>query len=165
MKDINMTLDEIQNAIHLQLFSGYANNSKLHLDYVTDEDYTRLCELRDRIDHLTDLDEKFKYQFCSDLDTTVLTACGNAYDIGFRIGVSILKCLLNAEIPVLQITHRPAERLEREKPVYECSSFDNKLLTYLKNAMPHLTDVQKARLQERTTYFVEENTTERDGLF
>lgn len=165
MEDIKMTVDEIREAMRLQLFDGSANNTELDLDYITDEDYTRMEEVRDRLDRCTAMDEDFKIQLQNDMDMTILAACSNAYDVGFNLGVSILKCLLNAEMPTIHVLHRPAERLERAMPAEEKTSVDDKLTACMAATLPYMTEDQKIKLQGKLEYWAESNKQKFDRLF
>lgn len=165
MEDIKMTVDEIREAMRLQLFSGCADNTKMNLDYVTDEDFTRMAEIRDRIEHCMAMDNDFKIQLQNDMDMTTLCACSNSFEIGFNLGVSILKCLLNAEMPTIQVLHRPAERLERGMPPEAKTSVDDDLTSCMNAALPYMTERQKIKMQGKLEYWVESNKNKFDRLF
>lgn len=165
MEDIKMTVDEIREAMRLQLFGGYAENTELDLDYITDEDYTRMEALHDRIGRCMAMDDKYKLQMQNDMDMTILAACSNAYEVGFNLGVSILKCLLNAEMPTIHVLHRPAERLERAMPAEEKTSVDNKLTACMAATLPYMTEEQKIKLQGKLEYWAESNKQKFDRLF
>lgn len=165
MEDIKMTVDEIRNAMYLQIFSGYSDNTELNLDYITDEDYTRMSEMRERIGRCMAMDDDFKIQLQNDMDNTVLYACSNAFDVGFNLGVSILKCLMNAEVPTIHVLHRPAERLGRAMPIEKNTSVDDKLTACLTASLPYMSERQKIKLQGRLEYLVEDNKNDFDNLF
>lgn len=166
MDEIKMTVDEIRKAMHLHLFSGCAPDSSLDVEFVTEEDDARREAIMERIEKCMALDENFKVQLENDIDMTLLFACSNSFDIGFNLGVSILKCLLNAEVPTVQVLHRQAKQFEREKPVLSRkSSVDEQLVDYLKESLPNLTERQKLKLQGKIEYIVEENTNAVDNLF
>ncbi|MDE6020170.1 MAG: hypothetical protein K2H01_04110 [Ruminococcus sp.] len=165
MEDIKMTVDEIRKAMHLQLFSGCAVDSSLDVSFVTEEDSARMDEIRSRIDNCMAMDEKFKIQLQNDVDITLLVACSNAFDVGFNLGVSILKCLLSTEVPTIHVLHRPAERFERTIPMEEKTSVDDKLTACMTAALPYMSERQKIKLQGRLEYLVEDNKNDFDNLF
>lgn len=165
MEDIKMTVDEIREAMRLQLFSGCADTTKVKLDYITDEDYTRMDAIRDRIERCIAMDRSFKTQLQNDMDMTILCACSNSFEIGFNLGVSILKCLLNAEVPTIQVLHRPAERLERGMPPEAKTSVDDELTSCMNAALPYMAEEQKIKLHGKLEYWVESNKSKFDRLF
>ncbi len=165
MEDIKMTVDEIRKAMHLQLFSGCALDSSLDVSFVTEEDSVRMDEVRSRIDNCMAMDEKFKTQLENDVDMTFLIACSNAFDVGFNLGVSILKCLMNAEVPTIHVLHRPAEHLERVMPIEKKTSVDDELTACLTASLPYMSERQKIKLQGRLEYLVNDNKNDFDNLF
>ncbi|MGN0593169.1 MAG: hypothetical protein ACI4JQ_07980, partial [Ruminococcus sp.] len=84
---------------------------------------------------------------------------------GFNLGVSILKCLLNAEMPTIHVLRRPAERLERAMPAETKTSVDDELTACMAAVLPYMTENQKIKLQGKLEYWAESNKQKFDRLF
>ena len=89
--------------IYEMLTSHIINNE--NFDYFCKEDEKRINALSERLNNIMALDVAFKKEFISDLSTTMDYVSINSFNNGLRIGLSLLKSLLTAEIPEIHIVH------------------------------------------------------------
>lgn len=139
---------------------------KENFDYATKEDDERLNALSDRINNVMALDEEFKRKFDDDLYNTVAYVSSNSFENGLRIGLSLLKSLLTAEMPEIHVVHHMPNKTERRcKPVQNIAEIDEVFIDYTKKILPYLTDSQKMILQSGIEAMIEENTEELHIIF
>ena len=139
---------------------------KENFDYATKEDNERLNALSDRINNVMALDEEFKRKFDDDLYNTVACVSSNSFENGLRIGLSLLKSLLTAEMPEIHVIHHMPNKTERRcKPVQSIAEIDEVFIDYTKKILPYLTDNQKMKLQSRIEAMIEKNTEELHSIF
>ena len=78
-------------------------------------------------------EEEFKRQFDDDLHNTVAYVSSNSFSNGLRIGLSLLKSLLTAEIPEIHGVHHMPNKTERRcKPIQNPSEIDEVFIAYTK---------------------------------
>lgn len=150
--------------IHEMLISHILNNE--NFNYFCKEDEERMNALSERLNNIMALDVAFKKGFISDLSITMDYVSINSFENGLRIGLSLLKSLLTAEIPEIHIVHHiPSETEKRYTPVQQQSEFNPKFLEYTEKILPYLTDEQKFQLQGRMEFFLDKNIKEHLDLF
>lgn len=156
--DINLEKlnDVIQNHILL----------KENVSYSTEEDDERIDALYDRINNIMALDEEFKRKFCDDLQNAMAYVSDSSFSNGLRIGLSLLKQLLTAEMPEIHVVHHMPNKTERRcKPVQNPSEIDAVFIAYTKKILPYLTDSQKMELQSGIEAMIEENSEKHHSIF
>lgn len=156
----DMNLEKLHNLLHSHILL------KENIDYSTEEDDERLDALSDRINNVMALDEEFKRQFTDDLHNTVAYVSSSSFSNGLRIGLSLLKSLLTAEMPEIHVVHHMPNKTERRcKPVQNPSEIDAVFIAYTKKILPYLTDSQKMELQSGIEAMIEENSEKRHSIF
>ncbi|MDE5556764.1 MAG: hypothetical protein K2J32_03570 [Ruminococcus sp.] len=139
---------------------------KENVSYSTEEDNKRIDALYDRINNIMALDEEFKRKFCDDLQNTMFYVSESSFSNGLRIGLSLLKQLLTAEMPEIHVVHHITNKTERRcKPVQKPSEIDEVFIDYTKKILPYLTDSQKMILQSGIEAMVEENSEKLHSIF
>ncbi len=156
----DMSLEKLHDILHTYIFLNE------NVDYSTAEDNERLSVLSDRINNVMALDEEFKRQFEDDLHNTVAYVSSNSFSNGLKIGLSLLKSLLNAEIPEIHVVHHMPNKTEhRCKPVQNPSEIDAVFIAYTKKILPYLTDSQKIKLQSEIEAMIEKNSEKHHSIF
>ena len=125
--------------IYEMLFFHMRENE--NFEYFCKEDVERMDVLTERLNNIMVLDEGFKKKFVSDLNNTMYYVSSNSFDNGLRIGLSLLKSLLTAEMPEIHIVHH--EPPKTSIPVQPSSDLDAVLVDYLKSVIPYLKSEQK----------------------
>lgn len=139
---------------------------KEDFEYFCKEDVERMNALTERINNIMLLDEGFKREFVSDMNNAMCYASSNSFDNGLKIGLSLLKSLLTAEIPEIHVVHHiPSETEKRYTPIQQQSDFNPTFIEYTKKILPYLTDEQKFQLQGRMEFFLDKNIKEHLDLF
>lgn len=152
------------NKMHDAIMFWFCNRE--NVETFNKEDDERMNELEDRINNIMGLDEKFKINFTGDMQRTIVDASFNGFENGLRIGLSLLKNLLTAEIPEIHtVRHEPSRTERRCKPVHQQSDINHTFIEYIKKVMPYLKDEQIYTLQGRTEYFLEKNIKEYLDIF
>lgn len=137
-----INIEELIDLIIYQMNNGYMYNGKSECFIFHNEDDERqLSFLEKRINNVVTLDKEFKRWFVNDLAITVNDISEHAFENGLRIGFSLLKSLLTAEIPEIHVVHH--EPLKTSLPVQPASDLDSVLVDYLKNVIPYLKNEQK----------------------
>ncbi|MCM1220710.1 MAG: hypothetical protein NC548_40095 [Lachnospiraceae bacterium] len=150
--------------IHEMLISHIINNE--NFSYFCKEDEERMNALSERLNNIMALDVGFKKEFISDLRITTDYVSINSFENGLRIGLSLLKSLLTAEMPEIHIVHHiPSEIEKKYTPVQQQSELNPKFLEYTEKILPYLTDEQKYQLQGRMEFFLDENIKKHLNLF
>ncbi|MCM1474226.1 MAG: hypothetical protein NC040_09210 [Muribaculaceae bacterium] len=112
------------------------------------------------------LDVSFKKEFVTDLNVTIDYVSVNSFENGLKIGLSLLKNLLTAEMPEIHIVHHiPSETEKRYTPVQQESEFNPVFIEYTKKILPYLTYEQKLQLQGRMEFLLDKNIKEYLDLF
>lgn len=112
-----------------------------NFEYFCKEDEERINVLTERLNNIMALDEEFKNKFVNDLNNTMCYASSNSFENGLRVGLSLLKSLLTAEMPEIHVVHH--ETPKTDIPVQPSSDLDSVLVDYLKNVIPYLKREQK----------------------
>lgn len=150
--------------IYEMLTSHIINNE--NFDYFCKEDEKRINALSERLNNIMALDVAFKKEFISDLSTTMDYVSINSFNNGLRIGLSLLKSLLTAEIPEIHIVHHVPNKTEKQyTSVQQQSDLDPTFIDYVKKILPYLTHEQKLQLQGRIEYLLDKNIKEHLNLF
>lgn len=111
-----------------EMLSSYIVHEE-DFEYFCKEDVERMNVLTERLNNIMALDEGFKKEFVSDLNNTMCYVSSNSFDNGLRIGLSLLKNLLTAEMPEIHIVHHiPSEIEKRYTSVQQQSEFNPKFL-------------------------------------
>lgn len=150
--------------IHEMLISHIVDNEKFK--YFCKEDEERMSALSERLNNIMALDVAFKKEFIMDLNNTMDCASVNSFENGLRIGLSLLKNLLTAEMPEIHIVHHiPSETEKRYTPIQQESEFNPVFIEYTKKILPYLTYEQKLQLQGRMEFLLDKNIKEYLDLF
>ena len=88
--------------VYEMLFFHMRENEKY--EYSCREDDERLNSLTERLNSLTAVDKNFKIKFINDMNDALNYVSSNSFENGLKVGVSLLKSLLTAEIPDIHIT-------------------------------------------------------------
>lgn len=150
--------------IYEMLFFHMRENE--NFEYFCKEDDERINALTKRLDNIMALDEEFKKEFVSDLNNTMCYASSNSFENGLKIGLSLLKSLLTAEMPEIHVIHHLPHKTERRYiPAQQPSELDPTFIDYIKKVLPYLKDDQKMRLQGRMEAMIEKNIKEHLDIF
>ncbi|MDE6789390.1 MAG: hypothetical protein K2J47_08750 [Ruminococcus sp.] len=128
-----MNMDSIFDAVIMQIYE------RENVDYCSDETKLKIQGFVDRTSNLMMLDEKSKISIVNELDLIINISNSEAFENGLKIGLSVLKNLLTAEMPVIHTVNSEMPKLERRcKPADETFDVDERLIDYMKNTFPYL---------------------------
>ncbi len=116
------------------------------------EDDERMNELEDRINNIMGLDEHFKSSFNNDMQIAMNLASCNGFENGLRIGLSLLKNLLTAELPEIHIFKHEPDRTERRcPPVCQESDTEQVFIDYVNKCCMFLSEEHMCRIEQMIT--------------
>ena len=155
-----MNMNNIFNAVVAQLCN------EQNVDFNSEATNLSIQGYIDTVENVAGLDEELKFVLLNSLYELTNDIAYDAFANGLRIGLSVLKNLLTAEIPVIRTVDYEIPKLKRRcKPVDETYDVDEMLTDYLKKTLPYLEREQKFELQGRIEAIVHKNTMEKYGLF
>lgn len=135
-------IEKLVNLIMFHMDTGAMYTEKDEIfEYYNAEDEKRISFLEERINNIVALDEEFKRWFTNDLEIMACRISENAFENGLRIGLSLLKSLLTAEMPEIHVVHH--ETPKADIPVQPSSDLDSVLVDYLQSVIPYLKSEQK----------------------
>lgn len=125
-------------------------------DYYSEETYRYTERICDKLDKQIYLDESFNTNIQNDISMITSNAALDGFNKGFLMGISLLKSLLTAEQPILNVTtHEVKKRPESNVGgLIPIQRKDKELIQYIANAVPLLNDIDKARLQSKIQYLI-----------
>ena len=133
-----INIEKIVDFINFHMNCGYAYNEKSEIyEFYNEADERQISFLEERINNVVTLDEEFKKGFA------IMAGCisNHAFENGLRIGLSLLRSLLTAEIPEIHVVHH--ETPKTDIPVQPSSDLDSVLVDYLQSVIPYLKSEQK----------------------
>lgn len=155
-----LNIDNVSEAILSQVCE------KENVDFCSEETNLRIHNFEERIENIMALDESLKTSLVNDLQLTICFSTADAFENVLRIGLSLLKALITAELPEIRVVHCEPIKIERRcTPVQEPSELDPTLMDYMKKVLPYLKEEQKLRLQGRMEAMFEMNRNEPFDLF
>ncbi|MDE6780368.1 MAG: hypothetical protein K2J40_02775 [Ruminococcus sp.] len=103
----DMNMKKIHNMIRWYIADAEETN------FYCKEDEARIDELKKRLDSIL-IDHDFKMEFIDDLQDSLYYVSLNSFDNGLEVGLSLLKNLLTAEPPEINVIHKevPTEKDE-----------------------------------------------------
>ena len=135
-------IEKLVNLIMFHMDNGAMYTEKDEIfEYYNAKDEKRISFLEERINNVVDLDEEFKKWFANDLEIMAGRISDHAFENGLRIGLSLLKSLLTAEMPEIHVVHH--ETPKADIPVQPSSDLDAVLVDYLQSVIPYLKSEQK----------------------
>ena len=154
---IDMRMDDIFTMVTKYIYE------ETNCDYYSDDTVRRMNSIESRIDQNGYLDQEFKIQFSNDFNTTVNFAAADAFENGLRVGLSLLKCLLGADVPKIIVEQaEPEKRPARFTPIYRDSE---DFTDYMKWASIRLTDEEKGQIESKVQYFIIKHRESNSRLF
>lgn len=154
-----MNMNSIFDAVLMQIYE------REDVDYCSEETNLRIQGFVDRTSNLMMLDAKSKISIANELDFIINLSNSEAFENGLKIGLSVLKNLLTAEMPVIHTVNSEMPKLERRcKYAGEMPDIDERLIDYMKNTFPYLEKEQKFELQGRMEALVHFNIMKQYGL-
>lgn len=128
-----MNMNSIFDAVLMQIYE------REDVNYRSEETNLRIQGFVDRTSNLMMLDEKSKISIVNELDFIINDSNSEAFENGLKIGLSVLKNLLTAEMPVIRTVNSEMPKLERRcKYSGEMPDIDERLIDYMKNTFPYL---------------------------
>ena len=99
------------------------------------------------------------------LYNTIYMSVNDAFENGLRIGLSVLKNLFTAEIPVIKTVSTEIPILDRRcKSVDETNDLATVITEYMTKVIPMLEDNQKIELQGRVEAILHKNIADKYNL-
>lgn len=155
-----MNMDNIFNAVVAQLCN------EQNVDFNSEATDLSIQGYIDTVKNVAGFDEELKLVLLNSLYELTNDIASDAFTNGLRIGLSVLKNLITAEMPVIHTVDYEIPKLKRRcKPVDETYDVDEMLTDYLKKTLPYLEREQKFELQGRIESIVHTNTMKKYGLF
>lgn len=154
-----MDIEKIQHI----LFSALIDSE---FKYISEDDDKRLCALEEKISNLTELDESYKKQFKDAVQYVMQCTASNSFEIGLKVGLSVLQNLLTAKLPEIHVTHHEPNRTERRcEQIQQHSDVDNIFIGYIERVCPFLDCEQKAVIQNGIEKILSDNTKKHHSIF
>lgn len=141
LNDINISKNTFQD-----MMQYYLTNKGISLcSEQVDKQYN---ELDERISSLIYLNTDFKVRFSNDLLDLMCSAESESFYKGFELGIAIVKHIFSQETPTINLINRtPQPKPERQQEPTEPTELDNKLIKYITDTIPLITEKNKSKLQ------------------
>lgn len=153
-----VSMETILNALILQF-------GKNGISYVSEKVELEMQLLSSCIESLVRFDDELKMRLIDNLSNIIYDSTNDAFENGLRIGLSVLKNLFTAEIPVIKTVSAEISVLERRcKSVDETNDLNTVITEYITKVIPMLEDSQKIELQGRVEAILHKNITDKYNL-
>lgn len=150
-----VSMETIFNALILQF-------EKSGISYVSEKVELEMQMFSSCVESLVRFDDELKMRLMDNMASIICNSANDAFENGLRIGLSVLKNLFTAEIPVIKTVSAEIPVLERRcKSVDETNDLDTVITEYMTKVIPMLEDNQKIELQERVEAILHENITDK----
>lgn len=151
-------METIFNALILQF-------DKKGISYVSEKVELEIQLFSSCIESLVRIDDELKMCLIDNLSNVIYRSANDAFENGLKIGLSLLKNLFTAEIPVIKTVSAEMPVLERRcKSVDETNDLDTVITEYMTKIIPMLEDNQKIELQERAEAILHRNIADNYNL-
>lgn len=155
---IEVSMETIFNA----LISQFEKNG---ISYISEKVELEIQLFSSCVESLVRFDDELKMRLIDNLSGIIYDSSNDAFENGLRIGLSLLKNLFTAEIPVIKTVSAEMPILERRcKSVDETNDLDTVITEYMTKVIPMLEDNQKIELQGRIEAILHKNIIDKYNL-
>lgn len=149
ISDINICKETLEKMMAFYL--GAEN-----ISICSEEIDEQMHRLEKRVDDLIYLNRDFKTKFRNDLLDLICNVESESFYKGFEVGTAIVKYLFSQETPIISFMNRPPKRKE-EQPTEtaELTDTDKRLIEYIKEKLPLVTEKNKSKLQAQIEVYSE----------
>jgi len=155
---IEISMETIFNA----LISQFEKNG---ISYISEKVELEIQLFSSCVESLVRFDDELKMRLIDNLSGIIYDSSNDAFENGLRIGLSLLKNLFTAEIPVIKTVSAEMPILERRcKSVDETNDLDTVITEYMTKVIPMLEDNQKIELQGRIEAILHKNIIDKYNL-
>ena len=142
-EDINFTIDSIYKAVICSL------DEQCNIDLWNEE----TSKSMERLEKLIDINPYISHEIKVKMDNLIIDiaaeASSSAFEKGLKMGLSLLKNIINAELPIIHYAVNVPKKKKPEPNVMEVIPMEQKdkqLIKYINNCIPLMSEMDKGRL-------------------